>query len=192
MKLKLISAALFLTTSFANGRGTFVYDQQSTNLIEGAAFLQSGQPMGQSFGPTLSSVGFVMLNLYDSDALQHSGATVYLNLRSDSITGTILSSSTQVFLPDGFFGITTFLFSTPVTITPGVTYYLQPLIQSGDTVGSYVTDTSYTRGSAIYQGVPSSSFNLWFREGIVVPEPGTWALLLVGCALLAWRRRKFR
>jgi hypothetical protein len=57
MKLKFILTAFLLNIWVAFGQGTFVYDQQSTNLIEGAAGLQSGQPMGQSFTPTLSSVG---------------------------------------------------------------------------------------------------------------------------------------
>jgi hypothetical protein len=38
------------------------------------------------------------------------------------------------------------------------------------------------------QGAPNPGFDLWFREGVVVPEPGTWALLLVGFGLLAWRK----
>ena len=37
-------------------QGTFIYDQQSTNLMEGFAHLQGGHPMGQSFTPSLSAV----------------------------------------------------------------------------------------------------------------------------------------
>jgi hypothetical protein len=191
MKQKLLVAISFLPVSFACSQGTLVYDQQSTNLIEGAAFLRSGQPMGQSFTPFLSSIDFIELNLYDSDSLSQSGATVYLNLRSGSITGSILASTAAVFLPDGFFGTASFSFSSPITVIPGVTYYFQPLIQSGDSMGSYVTDGSYTGGTAIYQSVPIVDRDLWFREGIVIPEPGTWVLLVVGCGLLAWRSRLF-
>ncbi len=146
--------------------------------------------MGQSFTPTLTTVGFVLLNLYDSDALHNSGATVLVNLRSSSISGTILSSTVPVFLPDGFSGITNFLFQTPTVVTPGVTYFFQPVIQSGDTVGSYVTDGSYTGGMAISGGVPDPSRDLWFREGIVVPEPSAAWLALLGGGVLAWYCRK--
>jgi len=181
MKLKFIAAMLFVTTLATCGQGTFVYDQQSTNVVEGAAFLgNSGQPMGQGFTPALSSIGFVTLNLYDGDPLNNSGATVYVNLRSDSITGPILRSSDSIAMPDHFFGITNFPFSTPVPVTPGVSYYLQPVLQSGDSFGSYVTDGSYTGGSAYYQGTSVSGRNFWFREGILVPEPSSVLLGLIG------------
>jgi hypothetical protein len=189
MSQKILLFLFSAATLAAIGQDTFIYDQQSTNLVEGAAFLQSGQPMGQSFAPTLSSVGFVILNLYDSDGLHNLGSTVYVNLRSDSITGPILGSSTAVFLPDGFFGIANFIFSTPMDVTPGLTYYLQPLIQSGDTVGSYVTDGSYAGGMLISQGVPILDRDLWFREGIVVPEPSGAVLFLIGSGLLLYLRR---
>ena len=191
MKLTFIFAILCLTNLFVHGQGTLIYDQQSTNLIEGSAFLRSGQPMGQSFTPTLSYVSFILLNLYDSDALHNSGATVFVNLRSNSITGPILGSSEAIFLPEQFFGITNFFFATPINITPGTTYYFQPAIQSGDTVGAYVTDGSYAGGTAIDQGVPIPDRDLWFREGIVVvPEPSSALLALLGGGAWLFVRRK--
>jgi len=192
MKLKtyLILITLFLTVWLAHAQGTFIYDQQSTNLIEGAVGLQSDQPMGQSFTPTLPSIAFVIFNLYDGDFLHNLGGTVYVNLRSTSITGTILSSTTPVFMPDGFFGITNFLFSTPVAVTPGVTYYLQPVAQAGsDGFGSAVTDGSYLGGIAYNNGLPWANHNLWFREG-VVPEPSSALLALLGSGAWLFIRRQ--
>jgi hypothetical protein len=81
-----------------------------------------------------------------------------------------------VFLPNNFLGITNFIFSVPVAVTPGTTYYLQP-VQSGDGVGSSVTDGSYPGGTEIYQGSPIPDRDLWFREGIIVPEPSSMFLL---------------
>jgi hypothetical protein len=196
MKLKthLISVILFLAVWPAHAQGTFIYDQQSTNLIEGAVGIQSAQPMGQSFTPTLSSISFVMLNLYDGDFLHNSGATVYVNLRSDSISGTIINSTTPVFMPDGFFDVTNFFFSTPVAVTPGVTYYLQPVAQSGsDGFGSYVTDGSYLGGTAYNNGLAWPNHNLWFQEGIIaVPEPSSVVLGLLGFSGLMLRLLKNR
>ncbi len=191
MKLKLILALLCLTDSFACGQGVLVYDQQATNLIEGSADLKLAQPLGQSFTPTLPFVGFVELKLYDGDFLHNSVATVLINLRSNSIAGPVLGFSVSIFMPDGFFDITNFIFSTPVAVIPGVTYYLQPVIQSGDDMGSYVTDGSYAGGTAIAQGIPIPDRDLWFREGIVVvPEPSSALLALLGSGVWLSVRRK--
>jgi hypothetical protein len=46
-KQKLIAMTFFLATWSVAGQGTLVFDQNSTNIIEGASFL-GGQPMGQS------------------------------------------------------------------------------------------------------------------------------------------------
>jgi hypothetical protein len=191
MKIKPCLALVCCVQWIAYGQSTFIFDQQSINSIEGGRSLQSSaQPMGQSFTPTLSSVGFVMLNLYDGDALTNLGGTVAVNLRANSITGTILSSSLPVFIPDNFSGITNFLFSTPVAVTPGSIYCFQPVIQSGNPgIGSYVTDTSYA-GTAYSQGSPQGFAELWFREGIVVPEPSAGLLAMFGGGVLAWRCRK--
>jgi hypothetical protein len=193
MKLNLIPILVLLTVCFAYGQGTFVYDQQSTNQIEGAAGLDpSNQPMGQSFTPSLSSIGFVQLSLYDGDIFNNLGSTVYVNLRSNSITGTILGSSLPVFMPDSFLNITNFIFSTPIAVVPGVIYYLQPTIQSGSQGwGSMVTDSSYTGGIAFIEGSAWPGHNLWFREGVIaVPEPSSALLVLLGSGAWLFIRRK--
>ena len=111
---------MFLAGTFsALGQGTFVYDQQSSDeshYMEGSAGL--GLQPGQSFTPALPSVGFIRLYLYDGFRNGLSG-TLNVNLRSDSITGPVLSSAIPVTLPDGFAGTVDFLFSTPVSVTPG-------------------------------------------------------------------------
>jgi hypothetical protein len=82
------------------------------------------------------------------------------------------------------FGICEFSISTPSAVTPGTTYYLQPVIQSGDSfeVG-VVSASSYANGTAFFHGVAVGS-NLWFREGIVVPEPSVVLLGLTGTVAL--------
>jgi hypothetical protein len=188
-----IHVALLLLVCSVQGQGQFLYDQEATTTVEGAApWSAANQPMGQSFSPTLSSIGFVELNLFDSDALNHAGATVLVNVRATSLTGTILGFSSSVFIPDGFFGITSFIFSTPISLTPGTTYYLQPVIQSGDHVSSFVTDGSYSGGMEFLQGSSVPTRDLWFREGIVVPEPSSFTLFLIagGVALNRGLRAK--
>src|ERR1041385_1670739 len=99
-----LALIVWLFTATARGQGTFVYDQQSSDesqLGGGAASIRPNQPFGQSFAPALPSVGFIRLYLSD-DAFNSLGATVYVNLRADSITGAILASSVPVFVADRF------------------------------------------------------------------------------------------
>jgi hypothetical protein len=176
----------------AVGQGTILYDQQSTNLIEGSA-PWIYQPMGQSFSPSLSAVSIVQLQLFYSDGINRTGSVLYVNVRSNSLTGPILGTTASVFVPSDFFDITNFVFSTPVSLTPGTTYYLQPAIQSGGVVSSYVTDGSYSGGTAFSGGMPWPEHNLWFREGIIVPEPQIFSLFLTSAGLfLAFRKRAAR
>ena len=180
---------LFLCALRAYSQGTFVYDQQSADETTGGGVtvtIQPNQPLGQSFSPTLSSVGFIRLNVGDT-AANGLGATLYVNLRSGSITGPILASSDPVALPDGFFGYPDFLFHTPVDVTPNVPYFFQPVVQSGDLWVAIAYPYGYLGGTAFRQGTPIPS-DLWFREGIVVPEPSSRTFLLAGIGLLlAWR-----
>jgi len=74
-------------------------------------------------------------------------------------------------------------------VTPGVTYYFQPIIQSGDGFAVYAYNFGYSGGNTFYNGTADSFNDLWFREGIVVPEPSTMALLLAGVGLSVLRRR---
>jgi hypothetical protein len=190
----LIQLAFALITCRIHGQGTFVYDQQSsTESLPGEAIVgitSFQQPVGQSFTPSLSAIGFIRLELGDGNVGNGLGTTVSVNLRTNSITGPILGFTMPVFLPDGFGGFTNFFFSIPVSVTPGVTYYFQPVIQSGDAcvVGRFVPD--YPGGTEYINGQPDNN-DLWFREGIVVPEPSAVILVLLGVgSFICFRKRK--
>lgn len=190
--------ALVVATLVAHSQGTFIYDQQSvpndTTGGEGAPVIQANGPVGQSFTPLLPGVGFVRLFLFDS-SLNGIGATIFLNLRSDSMTGPILGSTQPVFMADGFTGRTNFLFPTEVAVSPGTTYIFELVVQSGD--NWRVIDApnfNYPGGTAFGQGLPAPPFDLWFREGIIVPEPSSLVLALAGfaCFAVLIRRRRNR
>jgi hypothetical protein len=174
-------------------QGFMVIDQQSTNAPEGGLGIVSNQPMGQSFKPSLSTINYVSLLLYDGNFMNVAGATVYVNLRSNSIDGAVISSTAPVFLPDRFLGTTNFIFGNTVSLVPEATYVLEVASADGDDFGAVRSDRSYTRGSIISEGIFYPGNNLWFQEGIInTPEPSALALASLSCLLLGsrvWRRR---
>lgn len=186
-----------MAAASALGQGTFIYDQQSSDeSVPGGSGggIQAYQPMGQSFTPSLSSVGFVRFELADASPGNARGSTIYVNLRTNGITGPILASTEPVFLPDGFgdfnvIGYTNFIFTTPVDVTPGITYCFQPVVQSAEDYVIVDSRQSYAGGAAYYFGQASSG-DLWFREGIVVPEPSSIALVVVGGLMASCLRRR--
>ena len=195
MKKLIIKAMLVLAAYCARGQGTLQFDQQvSPTTAPGAYFNIQPDPTGESFVPTLSSVGFAEFYFSDPNNFNGTGATISVNLWSGSIgTGTLLGTTASVSMPDVFTGQSTFFFSTPVTVNPGTTYYLQPVIQSGDSFQIGVGFQTYANGTAYFQGNPDSSADLWFREGMVVPEPSPVSFAAIGfislCAVLRRRRK---
>jgi hypothetical protein len=191
MKTHSVQTILILAALHASGQGTLVYDQQSSNESapgEGYAILQVATPVGQSFTPSLGSVGFVRLQLFDWNNNNGQGAAVYVNLRANSITGPVVGATASVFMPDGF-GVAgvrfaDFFFPSPVPVTPGVPYFLEVPVQSGDVwaLRGTVVPTPYAGGTEYINGSPVNG-DLWFREGVVVPEPAGFALFLIGGGL---------
>jgi hypothetical protein len=199
LKLNRALLALFVfgISISIRAQGTFIYDQQSgdESIANGASVaIQAFPPLGQSFTPTNASVGFVRFNLADNQPGNGIGATVVVNLRSNSISGPVLGVATPVFMPDNFgtggsSGFTNFLFSSPVAVTPGLTYVFDVAVQSGDPWSVDVYHYSYPGGTVYESGIPAGgSTDMWFREG-VVPEPSSFALLAVGVSVLALTRR---
>jgi hypothetical protein len=135
MLQKLVAGVLALPL-LADAQGTFIFDQQSSDESNGGVggvFIQTREPMGQSFTPSLAAIGFVRFNLYDQVRNNGTGAVVYVNLRSDSITGPIVDSTAPVSLPDNFGpGFVNFFFPTNLPIQAGDQYYFQLVVQSGN------------------------------------------------------------
>jgi len=190
LKHYVLQTVFLLLVGSVHGQGTLIVDQQATNYVEANEGSLS-QPLGQSFTPALSSVGFVTLFI---DVDPSAEATIYVNLRSTSITGTILGSTTPVFFPNSFgdYDYPIFYFPTAISVTPGVQYFLQPIVQSGDTFGIFDFYGSYVGGNLIAGGVVIPNHELWFQEGIVAaPEPSSaWLAILGGGVLFYARRRK--
>jgi len=193
--MKISSSTLgFLTLLAAccvNGQGTVIYDQQSstdeTSSPPGLLQIPTtpGYGDGESFTPTLSSVGFLRLMVAPIGSNQ--GGLIYCHLRSGSIYGRIIGTTASVQLADTFSGPLNLEFASPVTLTPGTTYYFEPVVDHSWSMG--IGQYNYSGGSGFLAGTPEA-WNLWFREGIIVPEPSSVALLVVvGGGVWVTRRR---
>jgi len=103
------------------GHGTV--DQQYAPSFAGAGWNNVGfhDPIGQSFTPTLPSVVGVDLGLENVAGV---GRTLTASIRSGSITGPVLASTTFV-LPPGGPSFVHVDFASPAAVTPSATYFLR-------------------------------------------------------------------
>jgi hypothetical protein len=203
-------AAMVIAASIQTHAQGLVYDQQSASVpiptqtqgVDGLN-IQEDQPLAQSFIPSLSAIGFAQLEFWDIPNNGNNGATVYVNLWTGSpdlrsgFNSTLLGSTAPVYMPNGFgagsgpagVGVTNFYFSTPITLTAGQTYYLQPIVQSGDDPWDIITIGNTYPNGQVFEDGGGFSTDFWFREG-VVPEPSTLALVgLSGLLVYALKRR---
>jgi hypothetical protein len=190
------SVAAFLAASAA-AQGTFIYDQQSSTDETpwpvgsgGLAMQEIPAPWGQSFTPALGQVDFIRLLLYSHAPPGQSQTSVYINLRSDSLTGPIIATTDSVSLQYPFTGPVNFFFPMSIPLAPGATYFFDPHASGGYmnlANGSY----NYPGGYAYANGLPLGGDD-WFREGIVVPEPSSTALMVLAVAALTCRARPGR
>lgn len=186
-----------LAAGIAYGQGTFTYDQQSSTdesapAIASGVRIQTAAPYGQSFKPALTAVDFIRLKLKDNDSTTGAGATLVIQLHADSIFGTVVGTTAPVTLPNGFAGTVSFLFGTTVPLVAGSDYVFEPVVQSGEPWNADAREYNYPGGTAFYQGLALPGSDLWFREGIIVPEPSSLALALSGLACFAVLIRRSR
>ena len=136
MKIISIALAIFVSALSSFAQGTLVYDQQATlgNVARGGSYIQNQQPMGQSFTPSLSTVGFVQF-MFDNIG-GAVGASVSVNLLANSITGNVVSATSSAFIQNNFNGIATFFFPSNILIQSGVEYFFLPVLVSGDNISA--------------------------------------------------------
>jgi hypothetical protein len=184
-----------LSPLYALAQGTFIYDQDSATNdgpvpFTAGSVIQTASPgLGQSFTPSLTGVDFIRLLLLDGSPSNGVGATLSMNLRTNSITGPILATTASVALPDSFDGVVNFFFTNTVPLSPGTLYYFEPVVRFGDAWKAMNGEYNYPGGMVFALGQPNPAVDFWFREGLV-PEPSSALLMLIGGALLALRQRR--
>ncbi len=184
MKRTVCTLAVILATSRLFAQGTMLVDQQSFDLASAIAGT-SIAGIGQSFTPTLLAIDYVQLGVYDTV----SGSMLFVNLRQDSMSGPIIGTTDTQPVTTGDPHIpATFLFPSAVTLLSGTKYFLEPVIvadafQIGILTSSPFGPNPYSGGSALH-GNAAGNYSLWFSEGIIVPEPPTWAISGLGLVML--------
>jgi hypothetical protein len=206
-------AGVVLATAVGQAQTFKVYDQM---VLPGGLppdgggigmLIRTNQPFGQSFVPSLSQVGFIelYLSIYGyGGPLGPLTETTSLLLREDSIAGKVLGETDPITITydgTGRFCTQEFDFHAAVNVLPGQTYVFQVLHVGGDDLVDVIVATTHVSGEDLYPqgrwiwgGRPlGEGADIWFREGVIVPEPSGVVLLLLGMAALAagrwWLRR---
>ncbi len=181
MKTILYTLSVLLATSRLLAQGTMLVDQQSFDLATGS----TSTPVfgiGQSFTPSLTAIVYVQFGLADNP-----GSSLFVNLRQNSMSGPIIGTSDTQLIPSNAHIPTTFFFSSSVTLTPGTQYFLEPVVVVNESQIaveiSFPGTNPYPGGSALHGNI-AGNYSLWFSEGIIVPEPSTWAISGLGLVVL--------
>jgi hypothetical protein len=179
---------LTVPTSFAQG---LLVDQATGGSVTQGNNIQNGGQLAQSFSPLLSAVGFVQFNEFVPAFPGNDEVIFMVNLRAGAYNGPVLGSTDPVVLVNHGTQIGTFYFPDNIPVTPNQVYYFEPVVQSAGRlfIGETV-DSAYTRGDLFSNGAPSGgAVDIWFQEGVVVPEPATVWLLLFGLGAFCCRWR---
>jgi hypothetical protein len=145
------------------------------------------QPMGQTFAPSLNSLNVVILNLQDPN---HRGGPWGVEVHQ-GLDGALLGTSQAVSLPADFgsghiAGLPIeFDFATPVTLTPGLTYSLEPIRFGAGAFNLISTEADGYDGGSLFLKDSIQPGDAIFSEGLnisSVPEPST--LIMFGSAAI--------
>lgn len=186
--------ALVFSVWSVRGQGVFTYDQQSSTnetFVPGGGSIQGLAPYGQSFTPLASSMNFIRLGVLDQNPNNGLGGTLHLNLRSDTIGGSILATTPSLSFADGYSSFAYFFFSADIPLNSGNLYVFEIVAEPGsDAWRASAGEYSYPGGMVFAGGAPASGSDFWFREGThTVPEPSVLSMFGLGALLLGWRWR---
>ena len=161
-------------------------DQQ--NLV-GGADNPASTTFGESFTPTLTSIGYAEFDLSTA------GSTLQLSLYNGTGSScTLLGQSASDAIGTASFGIVHFDLLSSVTLTPGNSYTLLVSDSTGTFEGTYNPGNPYAGGELFAPfGIPPA--DAMFTEGpsdTSTPEPSSFLLLAFGGLVLGFHFRARR
>jgi len=193
-KLTAIALAIWFITGNLFAQGLLV-DQASgtTNEVVTATSSLPDNQLAQSFTPSLSAVGFVEFSAIVPAFPGNDQVRFAVNLRQGAFNGPILGTTDPVVLVNHGIQFGPFYFPESVPVTPGQLYFFEPvLLSAGSLAIGTKFPSSYLGGDLWSNGLMDPNADLWFREGVVVPEPGAVCLLLFGASVFLLQRRNPR
>jgi len=124
--------------------------------------------------------------IFSLSAAKASGQGVLVVDQASGTTDEVVTVATVI--PDN--QVNTFYYPDNIGVTPGQLYFFEPVVLSAGSldVGTK-SPSSYLGGDLWSNGLMDPQADLWFREGIVVPEPSTVWLLAWGSGVFIWRWR---
>jgi hypothetical protein len=168
-----------------------IFDQRSgsDSLVLNGIPVQDNHLI-QSFTPEVAAIGFVQFQavLYPEGG----SSLTRVNLRQGGTDGQIMARTDSLRIEDNGLFVRTYYFPDNVPIEPGQMYWLDVELQSLAAPALSISfellyPSSYERGDLYTRGSPSPGFDLWFREGVVVPEPSSLVLCALGAVVILGR-----
>jgi hypothetical protein len=186
--LRLLAAVLFLGLRLYSTGQEFMADQANGSINDPPVV--SGLPLpgsiAQSFTPLLPSVDFIQVDIY---LLTSDPQTFYFNLRANDPNSPIFASTVPVVLSNRSNKKELFYFPNSVSLIPGNVYFFEPVDASNGRMSiGYLSPSGYTRGDLWSNGGKDPDADLWFREGVIVPEPSAAILVGLGGLILLFRQ----
>lgn len=205
VQASLIVGVLILAGLTQPARATVVISTLSDSQ-SGLIGLASGQLYGYSFTTGSNALGYSLTDVVVSEFL-HGANQLNFGIYTDSSGNPNLSSAMplqQLTFGTGNVNVV-YASSTPLVLAANTTYWLG-ITGTASTNGFYDTfDTAYTsnNGWVFHPGTTytSNSGATWQTyapslvfaiDATTIPEPSTWVMLALGCAVMWGVRRKLR
>ena len=186
-------ATLFVVLCFSlvtvgGASAALVVDQEQSLVGSGWLNMGYAAPLGQEFVPDVSNLAAVELHI--SVRGSNVGPSVSLNVREDTIDGTIVGTGS---IEESASGWNLIELDSYAWLTAGSTYVLEFISSSPNGVATY--RNNYADGAYIFQGKPKTSgydipFRTYYDDTATVPVPAAVWLLGSGLLGLVGIRRK--